>query len=143
MRLSSFPQRPMCPLARKPFLWPHIELNELVGGHGGGPVLELCRETESEKGAGSAQCMISSSPLARRRIPSPPHQPSEQSPRQRTLLPPQRSLNLALSLCGPGLLLLTAVPSLTTEGLKESCHEQTGPRPLARQPDSLVPLPGR
>lgn len=21
----------MCPLARKPFLWPHIELNELVG----------------------------------------------------------------------------------------------------------------
>ena len=75
--------------------------------------------------------------------PSSPHQPSEQSLRQRPLLPPQRSLNLALSFCGPGLLLLTAVPSLTTEGLEESCHGQTSPRLLARQPDSLVPLFGR
>ena len=139
MRPSSFPQRPTCPRARRPFLWAQVELSD----HGGGPVLLLCRESESEKGAGSAQCTIPSSPPVPPGAPSSPHQPSEQSLRQRPLLPPQRSLNLALSFCGAGLLLLTAVPSLTTEGLEESCHGQTSPRLLARQPGSLVPLFGR
>lgn len=89
---------------------------------GGLVLLLLCVQQECRP----AQCVFPSS------LPGPPlpptsHQPPGQSLWLWALLSPQRALNPTWLPCCPGFLILISAPSLTTAGLKASCHEMCSP----------------
>lgn len=117
------------PQARRPFLWPQVELSLPWGPE------RRCsadRETVYKEGGDFAQ----------RVLPSPLLQPGSKQSSAVAAWSLQRTVNLALTLCHPGFCLLTSVLSHgRTGGLKECYHETAAsPRLPAGQDGGLSGL---